>query len=219
MHIIKISSTCLTEQLSPHHCECCACLPHAANSKSPIQTVWIWPGGLFFLLWQCVSLICAAAVLWVDTEAHTISRHCCIANRLADTCRSDDKKRTKFPLLEWGKRVKIIHQTFARREVNNVLFMQRIEPRVRIHRGGRTGAGWLEVCGERRKRMGEKVAGKRQTNKLEERKENNKIMQEWGKKGRARCQSNVKYSEENNFLEWDSSLNNLQLQSASTWGQ
>lgn len=77
-----------------------------------------------------------------------------------------------------GKKGENYTPDFARCEVNNVLFMQRIEPGVRIHRGGRTGAGWLQVYRERRKRMREKVVGKRQTNKLPERKENNKIMQE-----------------------------------------
>lgn len=52
---------------------------------------------------------------------------------------------------------------FARCEVNNVLFMQPIEPTARIHR---RGAGWLEVYRGRRKRMRERVVGKRQTNKL-----------------------------------------------------
>lgn len=38
------------------------------------------------------------------------------------------------------------------------------------------GAGWLEVCWERRKRIGKKVVREeRQTNKLQERKENYRI--------------------------------------------
>lgn len=112
------------------------------------------PGGLFFLHWQCVSLICVTAAPWVDT---THTRREPTAGQIP----ADPMIRRKFPLLQSEMGGENYTPDFARCEVNNVLFMGRLEPRVRTHRSGRTGAGWLEVCRERRKRMGERFVGKR----------------------------------------------------------
>lgn len=118
---------------------------------------------VFLILTVCFFNLChRCSALWVDTT-HTISRHCCIVNSLADTCRSDDMKEGNFHFFS-QKEGENYTPDFARCEVNNVLFMQRIEPGVRIHRSGRTGAGWLEVFRERRKRMRERVGGDSPTN-------------------------------------------------------
>lgn len=136
---------------------------------------------VFLILTVCFFNLChRCSALWADTT-HTISRHCCIVNSLADTCRCDDKKEGNFHFFN-RKEGENYTAGFARCEVNNVLFMQPIEPRAGIHRSGWTGAGWLST-GKEEREWQRGFAGKRRTNKRQKRKENNKTMQEWGKEG------------------------------------
>lgn len=163
---------------------------------------------VFLILTVCFFNLChRCSALWVDTthnqQALLYSKQ---PGRYLQIWRYE---RRKFPLLQSERGWKLYTRLCKMWSKQCIIYAA---DRTRSENSQkRANRCWMAGSLQGKKKENEREGWWRQPNKLLERKENNKIMQEWGKKGELEAKAM-----------WNTartSPNNLQLQSASTWGQ